>query len=523
MTFHDLHGPVLWYRISMIPTSILCGIISMYFLYQFRAYSSYRFIKLRRPSLIFLYSIATIFTLTVLCPINFYLTTQIFSHEHHAEPAFFQTWLNYLLQEFIIASMLILITARCWLLYFDHSYNVSLVDHSWRGVISNDKNFWLKSRKTWGDVGFITFVSFTIAVVVLVALCSVSIYTFAIKNADVLHLVNLILGAMPCLGLLCFIIYSNHVRKLVLYDEFMIIEEMQYLALCIVLLTVCYIIDLCEYRLIHQASHIAFCFASNFVQTRWVVTKLDRLNKTTVSKAPNATNLTMSEVLKDKDGFTMFMRHCQNELNVEGLLFIVEVAQYKAQLHDRIRETDTEDDTCKQTVPPPRKQSKHVMDVDVFVEHDWMSIAKQLFRTNSNDPEHAIKLELSEDAKDEKMKDVVQMGEEDEMFYEAAQYLFLKYIDVESDLMINVSHTIRKELLLFFSKERQKGFEFIIKSKSEKPVPALVRSLMIKQHLYGAFDEALGEIWELLSSDTYFRFLHTKQYQYLITKVKHLN
>ena len=41
-------------------------------------------------------------------------------------------------------------------------------------------------------------------------------------------------------------------------------------------------------------------------------------------------HISMIDILRDKDGFESFVRHCVSEMSVENVLFLVEVAQYRA-------------------------------------------------------------------------------------------------------------------------------------------------------------------------------------------------
>jgi len=244
----------------------------------------------------------------------------------------------------------------------------------------------------------------------------------------------------------------------------------------------------------------------------------------------------------------MFMRFCQSELNVEGLLFIVEVAQFKAKLvgqDEQIQSLMSKSQTpstemtgsntntssssdpyqkwekqnnkkkleakgqTNKVLPSLNRVRKDDIKRQAFerfqgnvLSREWMPIANQLFvpkgarkrkrgQGTKNkgagvaSPEDINKLEITKtDIKemvidlnaeydengdiidDDNLKSDENEDEQSEIdlqwIYDYAQYLFIKYIDVESEFSINVSYLAKQDLLLFFSKEMDKGFEFIL-------------------------------------------------------------
>eukprot|EP01084_Bolivina_argentea_P218417 370666_1 len=610
------------YGIVMCAVCVICGSATIYFVCQFKSYTNTRFLKSHtnnKPSLTILYSYASAFTLLVLSPTHILLQGNEF-HIHYVIMEdidhFFWMWLLHFIQEFIVSCMLIVIAARCWLLYYNHSYTVSLVDKNWKGAIStNDGNFWLKYRRTWGEFDFIVCVGIACAVLILVTLSSISIAVLTLKNLTLLHFVSLSVVNLPCCALISVIMFKNKMKNLHLYDEFMVFKEVQYLSLSTVLVVVISILECLQFQPMDLVipGHVCFAFLSSYIQTRWVVQQLRKrtlamFQKQTILKSgtpANVPKLTMSDILKSKDGFTMFMRHCQGELNVEGLLFIVEVAQYKAQLYDVIhqyesqdREQDTHDDSelpvispnvnspslltleshserstahvplqidekdTEETIDLPRlkmlssrvrRQSTDTPGLEKFggniLSREWMPISNQLFRPKGavkkrHSAGNVLELEtmstelqvamltddksckLNQAKDDQKRKEISRLQVEDDGMYEYAQHLFLKYIDADSNFTINVSYASRKELLLFFSHDQERGFQYILDQSGvnintdTNAKAHQLRSMVIKQYLYHVFDRTLSDVWKLLLSDTYVRFMQTKQYQYLVEHQK---
>eukprot|EP01083_Nonionella_stella_P196234 722214_1 len=596
------------YDVSMCVFSIVCGIIGLVFVYQFQAYSRSRFLKIRKPTLILLYCLFSLIMLLILSPIKLVLHLTGIN-------TLFWLWLFELIHNLCITCMLVVIGARCWLLYYDHLYSLSTVDMTWRGAInSNQEDFWLRHRKTWGDFGFIICVSIVVAVAVFIALCGISIFALQHQSIQSLHIATLILVVLPCCLSIWFITLSKQLKTLSLYDEFQIIQEMKYLSLSTVLILLSSIMCVTpadQFTLsIIQTAETLFCIISTYIQTQWVLTQLRRQTKVLLrkkhalrSRKHKRQHLEMNDILQHKDGFEMFMRHCQRELNVEGLLFIVEVAQFKARLHRFIRNiertlkgnehtllpppqdeaidqsasdrsgdpsvstTDTSGGKVKERTPSPLPALKQLASrslttthpnhrfadqidgfKDTVLEQQWIPISQHMFkpkkRSNSDCVRISSELQLvvtnRDSNKSESMQDddritrerheIMELQAEDTLMYEHAQHLFLKYIDTESEFTINVSYEARKDLLLLFSKDKVLGFQSILMKNEITNVQSnemvfskmdqLVRSLVIKEFLYSMFDCALSEIWKLLSSDSYVRFMQTKQYQYLLKHQK---
>ena len=141
--------------------SFIFGLIVIYFCYSFKKYSQDRFIVARKPTLIFLYCIAgSIPSLLIVSPfkIGFIVFHDYIIKEDSCNHMFIWWLLNFL-HEIFICSMSIITALRCWLLYYDHSYELSVVDKNWRGVINpNDTNFWLQHKKTWYVMNFLQIV-----------------------------------------------------------------------------------------------------------------------------------------------------------------------------------------------------------------------------------------------------------------------------------------------------------------------------------------------------------------------------
>eukprot|EP00485_Elphidium_margaritaceum_P024355 CAMPEP_0202713762 /NCGR_PEP_ID=MMETSP1385-20130828/59181_1 /ASSEMBLY_ACC=CAM_ASM_000861 /TAXON_ID=933848 /ORGANISM="Elphidium margaritaceum" /LENGTH=293 /DNA_ID=CAMNT_0049374231 /DNA_START=1026 /DNA_END=1907 /DNA_ORIENTATION=- len=283
----------------------------------------------------------------------------------------------------------------------------------------------------------------------------------------------------------------------------------------------------------------------------------------------------MVDVLRNRYGFGMFMRFCSHEMNVEGLLFITEVAQFKAQLgadqqlrdysssgHDDTASPRPTDDSGDKTPSQPKdlklnykfatlaQSEQHLaMKKAAFerfggniLSQDWIPIANQFAlhardrRKADDKPEkvqitnYAIDVVIhpyhdkntieAEAAKSQKLVDV-------DWVYDYALYLFFKYVDAESEYTINVSYEVREKLFDFFAQDKQQGFESILNkygvssnvlNDNELEMNKIEYSIKIKKYFLEMFDKALKECWQVLAYDTFLRFMRTPQYQYLLEK-----
>eukprot|EP00483_Globobulimina_turgida_P004577 UN04586 len=244
----------------------------------------------------------------------------------------------------------------------------------------------------------------------------------------------------------------------------------------------------------------------------------------------------MVDILRNEEGFAMFLKHCQGEMCPEGLLFIVKVAHYKGKVQELQFHTvpqveiensvlskhndtitiasttyDTEDDGsydplpstkqdddydvqfASQQLPPLSAIVSTEIDSETFayetnlLAKDWIPISNQLVQPKllMKNLDHAIKhkhdkhmhfnlqsarsenedIALEEDIEHEPSRIITMPVIKPELkidgtshifsiekIHNYGKHLFLKYIDVDGEYCINISHDSRKEILLFFSK-----------------------------------------------------------------------
>lgn len=644
------------YGIFLMSVSVILGILSIYYTYQFRKYKKYRFIEIRKPNLISLYCICgSIPSLLIISPLKTYIDVYYYQNIEISINTFYLWWLTTFAHSLCISFMFIYICARCWLLYYDHSFELSAINQSWQGTINKYDNFWLKNRKTWGDFGFVIFVAINISTIILILYSIISIWVFKYTQMEYLIIVSFIVAIICCLFVIIIIIkginddlFGNKDDK----DKFRIFEEMKKLTYCMIIIIFIYILEIIIFAnssslspwkryilLLEESGQVFYAFITTYIQNKWVIKQFkshykyhnyhksitkNLMNKkmkkdkeikqqeqrTSFDQIKKQIELQMIDVIKNEEGFEMFLRHCQSEFCVEGLLYLVEVTWYKAKIYPSIMPslqysqtqtiTTTGTITATQTTEsstgnvartlltsrssttesvitklPALSQFRKDSDTQPFDYHDieqfegnnilsqnWTIIAKQFVNDKRKSKDQSknkssiidaksLQFPIIEENQSEKAiedgnnneyelkfnPDIIDSDDDKEQhdelssdnnndkdvsiswIYKCAQYLFMKYIDVESEFSINVSHKTREDLLLFFMKDQKGAFEYILdKYNIETSIESDHAIFIITKYLYNIFNKSFGEIWELLSGDSFVRFMQTKEYQFLLKK-----
>ena len=170
-------------------------------------------------------------------------------------------------------------------------------------------------------------------------------------------------------------------------DRYMVKQELKRLSFCVFVIIFSFTMwivklswldsygwynkDTLDIHVVTYSADIVFIFSTVYFQTKWVIQRTidykNGLNRNRISKQ-QSTSVTASassknkefrmvDVMRSKAGFKAFIKHCVKELNVEGLvksmlsyldymyslfhplsickqLFLVEISQFKATLHE---------------------------------------------------------------------------------------------------------------------------------------------------------------------------------------------
>eukprot|EP00484_Ammonia_sp_Unknown_P023839 CAMPEP_0197033418 /NCGR_PEP_ID=MMETSP1384-20130603/11833_1 /TAXON_ID=29189 /ORGANISM="Ammonia sp." /LENGTH=631 /DNA_ID=CAMNT_0042463223 /DNA_START=580 /DNA_END=2475 /DNA_ORIENTATION=+ len=136
------------------------------------------------------------------------------------------------------------------------------------------------------------------------------------------------------------VVFVIHRKVQTINDQFNIRSEVKYLSFMVLFVIATSVIALLllrftsiplyEFQTIVYTFDVAFICSSCYVQFKWMLKYL--LFNMKSDEKPVKMPLSMAQVLCEKISFESFMRHCVDELSVESLLFLVEIAQFKETL-----------------------------------------------------------------------------------------------------------------------------------------------------------------------------------------------
>ncbi len=323
------------YIIALILVAIIGGIINTFQLINFIKQSKSRFLSSRNPQLIILYCIISLTTAFTTTPFNLYYHELPDLHEY--EVPFFAKFATEFFQEFCTAALLVIILCRSWLLYYDYKFSESSSDEIWRNIVnSNEENFWIKHRKTLGNIHFIICVSLIVDSVSLLALSLIGSYVLTQEDSKVFHYFSLFGLGIPFCSFIVYLIYNK--IKLI-NDIYLIHKELKYLSICIIVRIVAFSADLFVFHqfdnyLFFYTVEVVTTFLAVWIQCRWVISKLKEIEKEKdldlyinfssnsnderKKSARNKNLLTMIDIFEQQTSFEIFIRYhiysplCQN-------------------------------------------------------------------------------------------------------------------------------------------------------------------------------------------------------------------
>jgi len=337
--------PLFLWLCTLCIISILCSLFNLKHLTLFYQSRECQFIKQRKPIVVLIYGTLASLTLCLIIPsicAYIYLSS---SQQHTASaPAkwHFQRFVFDCIYEPICCTFINMIAIRVWLLFYDHSFAMATVDRVWRKVINpSERNFFLHHRNTVGNSTFllkllpVSWASVLCVLVLLTGTYCVPATFSTLSTHKLIFFASRVLFGAPAL---LFIVAIHHkIHKI--NDQFHIRTEIKYLfylvcfatfydVIALVLLMVGSV-PLYIFETILYSFDVLFIGGTCFVQTKFVLCLLTNSLNRAECEQPNVP-LSMADCLRHKYSFELFMRHCVNELSVESLLFLVEVAQFKA-------------------------------------------------------------------------------------------------------------------------------------------------------------------------------------------------
>eukprot|EP01083_Nonionella_stella_P019543 54268_1 len=352
--------------VSLLCLSILLSLVNLIqfcIFYTHRNIASYELLQRRKPSITILYALLSIINSLIILP------TIIFTHllEQQLVPSFLtpyitsstpighhfidNIWTFHFTHEVLTCLLLLIIFQRAWILFYDYKHIDAYANTEWKDIINPDEsrhNKWLKHRKTCGSHTYLLKILFAFFIVIVSCL-------FVVRNILNLRHVWIVIDSLIAFPLCVLILYiSCKIRNI--NDPFKVCKELQYLSIFIMIIVLSFAVLLVEHFVVHHTLHlhrkyarfidvniitfiadILYSYCTVHIQCYWVIKQTEHRGSSNLLgprglRRSSSRTRKMIQFIQDELGFKAFINHCVKEVNAENLLFLVEIAQYKATL-----------------------------------------------------------------------------------------------------------------------------------------------------------------------------------------------
>eukprot|EP01084_Bolivina_argentea_P013188 24719_1 len=373
---------------------------------------------------------------------------------------------------------------KCYHLYYQQQYNLSIADQSWRENIDpNDTSWYISNRNTFGNPLYlikIAFIPYLISVVldVLVAVL--------MPQGILFDLVKFSLATIP-IAVAMIVFYRSrkiddtyNIKNEILYQFIILLTSLSIYTVSFV--TAEYIVNTTSTVL--RVEWLSYIFVTDGVSISLALFPtlypiyLIRKNDRNTASLQSVSNVSMSNassnahlllyVLSNYDTFKTFMSHLVSEFSAESLLFIVELVQIKYN-HQQINRGVLR--LLKDSHAVFGYGSIHVDDAKECQNESYDS--EQIKTDNSLCQVVDFNIKPNEDMKDKDViftylfeqngsiitpiylpsklpKSVALTSEYNAHLYTQMRFLYDKYIKIGSDHEINISHSSRSALISYF-------------------------------------------------------------------------
>ena len=349
---------------------------------------------------------------------------------------------------------------RHWIFFYNIQHNNLLKSNEWKHVISQNHNisnsFYIKYKPLFGNKKLLKNINWILGVIISGISLTLSIYDFAGKQSLIVteSLMLLFLGGTFTINMACFFISSIIIffklRSIKFHDDLYIFQELVVFFKIIILGFIIYFLIACISGIVAQFTastverlendenvlivsyfilinvYIIFYIILIYVMSRYIISKLqkdealrleygERLsifndsnsnhlkNNITNSINNNKQEISVFNILSNKEYIESFMAHLSREFSMEILLALIEFVQFRQNLLDHIHD-------------------------DNNINHQETEEELLEIQFPSTIPESSIVKNKSYNDK------------------ERAHALYQKYIAVGSDYEINISSRLRNEL-----------------------------------------------------------------------------
>ena len=151
--------------------------------------------------------------------------------------------------ELFIICLIFLLMARLWLLYYDYCFSLASVNKIWRNNInSNENNFWLSNKKTFGNLRYVLSMICLIDVLILLLYLLTTFVLFNghtnesnVNSSLIVRIFTKIF--ITLLAVLSIFAIINKISKI--FDTFQIKQEIKRLLICLIIFSILTVLDEC--------------------------------------------------------------------------------------------------------------------------------------------------------------------------------------------------------------------------------------------------------------------------------------
>eukprot|EP01083_Nonionella_stella_P081426 224312_1 len=342
-----------------------------------------------------------------------------------------------------------LIICRVWFLYSEYALHYNMSSWIWKREINpQQSNCIIKYRQIFGNAKCCTLLIFVALFVPIILILDVVPSLFlADPSTKIFFEVAIV---VVFIGFTLFILLSQLKRVLDVYN---IRRELVYeIAVFGSLLLFTDVVSnaLLLTNKIGQTQQILFSSILStvtgifviYIGTNWVLTTFTQY-KLITSLGDHGTETNdqrinshdLIQILNTKQGVECFLLHMVHELQLEKMLFLIEILQFKQEIKTRLQQS-----TWKVTNDPQSKDSLKIK----YMMHDELSLSFDDANTNQMDVSMLFQIDLKalEIPNDPRLKQW--------NIYQFAVHLYDKYIEEGASLQLSISYDCERKIYAFF-------------------------------------------------------------------------
>eukprot|EP01084_Bolivina_argentea_P265424 449911_1 len=303
---------------------------------------------------------------------------------------------------FFVSLIFLIWGTRMWILFWDYSVSALKIKHTWRKHIDDKQSSFFLNHPNMGKISHIV-----ICLTPLIIIANIFIYLlcYVTQFGELFHITGAIYLAIlsTFLNILCINLHRKHnLDNFYMRKEFTWLFGLVSLTLTILVIPYFIITDI-NIRVWIVGDGISFCCFVTIPVTAKII-----LNQTS-SKYENelkeychdiSPQVRIIQLLQNPTGINTFAEWLVGEFNVESLIFIIEVLQFKSVLKKYIKQQNKEyifDDMTSLYFEIPRNipMSQTINSVELVEECSYAKIAKTIVQKFIEDEYSELSVNVS--------------------------------------------------------------------------------------------------------------------------------